>query len=77
MSYHYQLGGHTLEVEYSYHPASRGMRDGQFGPPIEPDEPAYIEVHTIHLGEHDITNLLEDLGFNWADMEEEIMATCH
>lgn len=35
-----------VTVQYDYHDAARGPRDGIGGPPLEPDEPAYVEVDT-------------------------------
>jgi hypothetical protein len=36
-----------LKVAYTFHPAYRGARDGRFGPPIEPDEPACVEIDSV------------------------------
>lgn len=33
-----------VTVSGTFIPACRGARDGRFGPPIEPDEPAYFEI---------------------------------
>lgn len=34
-------------VEYTFYPFHRGARDGRFGPPIEPDEPAHVEIDSV------------------------------
>ena len=41
-----------IEVEYTYHRARRGARDSLCGkrgagPPLEPDEPAEIEIDSV------------------------------
>jgi len=36
-----------LYVVGEYIPGSKGARDGRFGPPIEPDEPATIEISSV------------------------------
>lgn len=41
-----------VEVEYTYHRAHRGARDNLCGkrgagPPLEPDEPAEIEIESV------------------------------
>jgi hypothetical protein len=46
-----------VRASYAYHPACRGQRDSLggkrgAGPPLEPDEPAYVEVEQVFaLGE--------------------------
>lgn len=42
----------NLEVTYTFFPPSKGARDSlmgipKAGPPIEPDEPGYAEVHAV------------------------------
>lgn len=39
----------NITVTYTAHAAYRGATDGPFGPPIEPDEPAYIEIDSVKL----------------------------
>lgn len=34
-------------VDYTFYRAYRGARDGRFGPPIEPDEPAHVEINSV------------------------------
>ena len=34
----------ALLVDYTRYRARRGARDGRYGPPIEPDEPAHVEI---------------------------------
>ena len=34
-----------IEVSYDLHLATKGARDGPGGPPLEPDEPAHIEIN--------------------------------
>lgn len=36
-----------VNVSCTFHPAYRGARDGRWGPPIEPDEPACVEVDSV------------------------------
>jgi len=41
-----------LEVEYTAFPPTKGARDSlcgvaNAGPPLEPDEPGYVEVHEV------------------------------
>lgn len=37
---------HDVEITYTYYPGCRGARDGRFGPPLEPDEPASVEIES-------------------------------
>ena len=63
------LCGLTLEVKYTYHKAHRGMRDS-FGVPMEPDEPAEVEIEAVMLGKEDVTELCEP----WmADIEAKVL----
>jgi hypothetical protein len=52
----------TCEVEY--YRAYRGMRDGRYGPPIEPDEPAHCELSdwtpAIDLTDAEISRIEEE-----------------
>lgn len=34
-------------VTYTWHPAYKGARDGRYGPPIEPDEPASVDIDEV------------------------------
>ncbi len=36
-----------VKVFYQFHRATKGARDGRRGPPIEPNEPAHIEIDWI------------------------------
>jgi hypothetical protein len=36
-----------LSVTGKYYPSTRGARDGRWGPPIEPDEPAEFEIESV------------------------------
>ena len=40
--------GISFEVDYKITPACRGSRDS-YGVPLEPDEPAEIEIQSIEL----------------------------
>jgi hypothetical protein len=35
-----------VTIEATYNPGCRGARDGRWGPPIEPDEPAHFEIES-------------------------------
>ena len=52
----------TCEVEY--YPLYRGMRDGRYGPPLEPDEPAHCELSdwtpSIDLTDKEIERIEEE-----------------
>lgn len=48
-----------LEVDYTYHRASRGARDSLggrsgFGPALEPDEDAFVEINSVTCQGHKI-----------------------
>lgn len=54
-----------VEVGYTPVPAHRGARDSlggkaNAGPPLEPDEPAYIEINEVLVGKTDILDQLSD-----------------
>lgn len=34
-------------VSYTFHRAHRGATDGKYGPPLEPSEPAHIEIDDV------------------------------
>ena len=40
---------HDVDVWYVYHAASIGKTDGKYGPKLEPDEDAEIEIEAITL----------------------------
>lgn len=49
----------TIEVDYKFYPAVRGARDSLngirgAGPPIEPDEPACVELQSVKLFGHEV-----------------------
>jgi hypothetical protein len=59
--------GLVLECELSTWPASKGARDGKYGPPLEPDEDAGFDVDSVklievedELNEEDIAAILAD-----------------
>lgn len=37
----------ALTVEYEYHRAYRGARDGRYGVQLEPDEPAHVTISSV------------------------------
>jgi hypothetical protein len=39
--------GREVVVNWTGHKARAGATDGRYGPTIEPDEPAYIEVDSV------------------------------
>jgi hypothetical protein len=42
-----------VDVSYDFYPATRGQR-GSCGEPLEPDEPAHVEVHSYKMDGNDI-----------------------
>ena len=49
----------NVVVEYDVHAATRGARDSlggkaDAGPPLEPDEPAWVEITDVRYGEFSI-----------------------
>ena len=48
-NYELERDGKTIDVivHYTYHKAYRGATDGRYGPPLEPDEPAHIEIDDV------------------------------
>lgn len=70
-------------ITYAYHKAYRGTRDGRGGPPLEPDEPAWIEVDpmahimiegkkfAVMLSDSQVQRLEEDLMEDRRSMEDE------
>lgn len=44
-----------ISVQYTACPFIRGARDGRYGPPIEPDEPAHIEIEGIEVTGGDLS----------------------
>jgi hypothetical protein len=46
---------YEVDVHYHYSPACKGARDGKFGPPLEPDEDAQIEIERVVLSKQPIT----------------------
>jgi len=68
-----------VTVDYTFYPYYRGARDGRWGPPIEPDEPAHIEIDSItdeagkditdQLDDKTITKIEEDAMENYGDDE--------
>lgn len=53
--------GTPLEIVYTYHKPYRGYRDS-YGCPMEPDEPACIEIDTIIYKDKDILELCDSAG---------------
>jgi hypothetical protein len=48
------------EIEYAYYKAYRGARDGRYGPPLEPDEPAHVEIEQVTFNGADVTKHISD-----------------
>lgn len=48
------------EVEYEYHRAHRGARDGRYGPALEPDEDAEVEIVDITLDGKSVIEYVDD-----------------
>lgn len=69
--------GYPWEVTYTYHPASRGHRD-KYGAPEEPDEPAYVEIESVHDVAHALALTLGDSidEEEFARLEDAAMADC-
>lgn len=44
-----------ISVQYTAYPFIRGSRDGRYGPPLEPDEPAHIEIEEIEVTGGDLS----------------------
>jgi hypothetical protein len=42
-------------VQYTAYPFIRGARDGRYGPPLEPDEPAHLEIESIEVVGGDVS----------------------
>lgn len=69
---------HNWEVDYVFHRGYRGASDGKHGPPLEPDEPATIEITQVidqKTGEEIDDSLIEkyrdDLeGQAWEDLRD-------
>jgi hypothetical protein len=59
-----------ITVEFKYYRASRGARDGRCGPPIEPDDPAEIEIVDVY---NSITRHEIDLS---RKEEEDVLQQC-
>lgn len=49
-----------IVVEYTYHRFCAGATDGRFGPKLEPDEPAHIEIDGIKLADGQYVELTEE-----------------
>jgi len=54
-----EFQGVPMTVEYTYHPGTHGARD-RFGVPLEPDEPATIEISDVRVADVDVWTLIED-----------------
>lgn len=67
-----------LLIVGEYSPASKGATDGKYGPPIEPDEPDFIEIDSatdedgneIELTEEEYEKAVEEGLEKLAEMEE-------
>lgn len=59
------LNGASLDVTFETVPEYRGARD-QYGAPLEPDEPAGIEVISVEYEGADVTGLM----FEWDKIGE-------
>ena len=66
-----QICDEELEVEFTYHSASKGSRDS-FGCPLEPDEPESFEIDSVICLGYDITEYLN--SDDYAIIEEAIGA---
>ena len=66
MSKHHTIIEHDGEeiavtVEYTFHRFSAGATDGRFGPKLEPDEPAHIEIDAVYTTGVDLRGKHTDL----------------
>lgn len=63
-----------IEVEYNYRPSTpdhiRERRED-----CSPGEAATVDIKAVNSGGHDITEWLEDHGFDWEQLENEILRT--
>ncbi len=50
----------SLTIEGTYVPRCKGATDGRYGPPIEPDEPAVIEIDSVLDEDGNEVELTED-----------------
>lgn len=53
----------ALTVEFDYYRASRGSRD-KWGAPLEPDEPASIEIGEVLCNGYDISDYLDSKDYD-------------
>ena len=68
-----------VTVAYSYYPLSRGTTDGRYGPKIEPDEPAHVEIDSIksddgaecEVSEDEINSLEAEIMDHLTDQEND------
>jgi hypothetical protein len=65
---------HEVEVEvtYAYHGPIRGQRDSLggirgAGPPLEPDEPASVEIESVICNEFDILDTIPKRDLDWLE----------
>lgn len=67
------IHGMEVTVEYLYIPPYRGERD-RFGVPLEPDEPASIEIQSVITAKgEDITDIISGHSRLWPEILEKCM----
>ena len=68
LSFNYHVDDIDLEVTYIFSRGTRGAREASTGIPLEPDEPASVEVIRADVAGH---NILELMGSNHIEQLEE------
>lgn len=63
---------YEVEVHYTYHRAYRGQRDSLggvrgAGPPLEPDEPAMVEIESVICDDFDILDTIPKRDLDWLE----------
>ena len=64
-----KLDGITLDIDFKYYRARRGLRDS-LGVPLTPDEGEELEIETVWLDDVDITSLV---GSRMEEIENLVM----
>ena len=59
-----------VEISYNYH---KGFEGRWYGDVPEPPEPASVEIVSIKLFGIDITQRLDEMGFDFQTLEDEIL----
>jgi len=62
----------AVKIEYTYHKSSKGSRDS-YGVPMEPDEPALVEIGNMYIESNDAFIGIELPAGLVEDFEEEIL----